>query len=330
MKSLYLLLVLLVAACSAAPAPTLPPSPAPSRSAPAVLPPQATPDPRSVWPPTLTDFVPASARLIYSSEVDTDGDGVNELLVIYQEGRSGRGLVIRREGANGRAYPLGGDKPVELFQDAWTGNTVRDINADGKIEVMVEGIVKGATTTVSVFQWTGKAYATLLSLTGTQGVAIDDAQARGVFDFTALQMLFERSSVIRATHAEWDKGAYAVESDVLFLLGTPDKINYPEEAALAYYIFLDKDQPADMYALLTEPQASQTPQKALEDLSRTLDNVTVSTLALDDEQADSARASLEVVSVEHGTGKAQSAQVVWRLKKENGQWRLAERLDKNP
>src|SRR5438105_12875926 len=275
-----------MAGCSAAPAPTLPPAREPATTtpgrAPTILPPQATPEPLTVWPPTLTDFMPGGARLIYSSEVDTDGDGVNEMLVIYQVGTSGRGLVIRREGANGRAYPLGADQPVELFQDAWTGNTVRDINADGKIEIMVEGIVKGDSTTVSVFQWNGKAYATLLSLTGTQGVAIDDAQARGIFDFTALQMLFERSSIIRATHAEWDKGAYAVESDVLFLLGTPDKYNYPEEAALAYYIFLDKDQPQDMFALLTEPQASKTPQQALEDLSRTLDNVTVSTLALDD------------------------------------------------
>ena len=71
---------------------------------------------------------------------------------------------------------------------------------------------------------------------------------------------------------------FANQSETVIIRNTGEgttlyKFNYPEEAALAYYIFLDKDQPADMYALLTEPQASQTPQKALEDLSRTLGSV---------------------------------------------------------
>ncbi len=284
------------------------------------------PNVQTKWPPELKNFVPASARVVDFSEVDTDGDGVNEMLVIYQDGASGRGLVIRREGANGRAYALGGDKPVELFQESWTGNTVRDINADGKIEIMIEGVVKGTATTVSVFQWNGaeRAYATLLSLTGSEGVAIDDPQARDIFDFTALQLLFQRSAIMRATHAEWNKTAYDIKSEVLFLLGTPNAFNYAEEVALAYYVLLDKDEPEQMYALLTEPQKSKTPLKAIQDLSRGVDGVSVVSLKIDDEKSDSATATLTVSSVDHATQKEQSAQHVWRLKKENGQWKLAE------
>jgi hypothetical protein len=307
---------------AAGPAPT--PSARPGPTTP------ATSQPQTQWPPNLQDFLPAGARVVDSSEVDTDGDGVSEMLVIYREGGGGHGLVIRREGAGGRAYPLGADKPVQLFQASWTDNTVRDINADGKIEIMVEGADTGSATTVSVFQWNGRGYATLLSLSGTQGVAIDDPQARDIFDFTALQLLFDRSAIMRATHAEWDKGAYALKSDVLFLLGPPDRSNYPEEAALAYYIFLDKADPEAMYALLTEPQKSKTTLKALQDLSRSVDGVSVTSLRIDEEMSDSAQVTASVVSVEHGSGKEQRAETVWRLKKENGQWRLAERLEKNP
>ncbi len=301
--------------------------PAPTRSA---SPAPPTVERPATWPPALQDFVPSGARVVDASEVDTDGDGLSELLVIYSDGGSGRGLVIRREGPTGRAYPLGADKPVELFRDSWTGNTVRDINADGKTEIMVEGVVKGSATTVSVFQWNGSAYVTLLSLTGTQGVAIDDPQARDVFDFTALQLLFERSAIMRATHAEWKDNAYALGSDVLFLLGPPDRTNYPEEAVLAYYTYLGKDEPEQMAALLAEPLKSKTTLKALQDLSRSVDEVSVAALRVDDEKGDSAQVTADVVLTEHDGGKAQSAQQVWRVVKANGQWWLAERLDNNP
>lgn len=286
--------------------------------------PVATTSARTRWPPDLKTFLPANARVIDVNEVDTDGDGVSELLVIDQENGVGRGLVIRREGDNGRAYALGGNSPAELFQESWTANTVRDINGDGKIEIMVEGVVRGTMTALNIFQWNGSAYASLLSMTGSEGIAIDDPQNSGVFDFTALQVLFQRSAIMRATHAEWKKTAYEVKSDVLFILGAPTTFNNPEEAALAYYIFLDKDDPAEMARLLTEPQKSKTPLNALTALSRSVDSVSVESLKLEDEKPDSATAVLSIRYVEHATQKEQTAQHVWRLKKENNQWRLAE------
>ena len=74
--------------------------------------PRSTPDARVQWPPDVPSFLPTGAAAVDVSEVDTDGDGVKEMLVIYTLDGFGHGLVIRREGAAGRAYALGGSGPA--------------------------------------------------------------------------------------------------------------------------------------------------------------------------------------------------------------------------
>ena len=64
--------------------------------------PRSTPDTRVQWPPDVSAFLPSGAAAVDVSEVDTDGDGVKEILVIYTLDRFGHGLVIRREGEAGR------------------------------------------------------------------------------------------------------------------------------------------------------------------------------------------------------------------------------------
>ncbi len=325
-----LVTTLVLAACAAQSEPTSMPTGAPiiieTPSAPPIptAAPVATLVTRTQWPPDVKTFVPQGAQIVDSAEADSDGDGISEMVVIYKEQGVGRGLVIRREGENGKAYMLGGDKPPELFRESWTANTIRDINKDGKIEIMVEGVIQQMATSLNIFQWNGKAYETLLSLSGGEGIAIDDAENKGVYDFTALQLLFPRSAIIHTTHAEWKKTAYEVTSDVLFLLGPPTTFNYPEEAALAYYIYLNKDEPEKMFALLTEPQRSKTPLQTLVELSRNVENVRVESLKIDEEKADSATVTLNVISVDRASQKEQPSQPVWRLKKEGKQWRLAE------
>src|SRR5919201_3078508 len=88
----WLLVIMCLAACETTSAPAL------SRTASATSVAVQTP-----WRPNLDKFLPGGARVMDSSEVDTDGDGITELLVIYQQGGIGRGLVIRR-GDTERAY----------------------------------------------------------------------------------------------------------------------------------------------------------------------------------------------------------------------------------
>ena len=118
-----------LAACTLPANPPAQPAPRPTRTpfalgtpAPA---PRATADPRVQWPPDVPAFLPAGGAIVNVSEVDTDGDGIREMLVIYALDGAGHGLVIRREGAAGRAYALGGSLPAELFRERWSGEETR-------------------------------------------------------------------------------------------------------------------------------------------------------------------------------------------------------------
>ena len=271
-------------------------------------------------------FMPENARVITSEEVDTDGDGTSELLIILGQGGAGRGIVVRREGAGAVAYWLGGEKRTELFRAALGRKIVRDVNGDGKVEIVIEGIVGGVAAALNVFQWNGKEYVALLSLTGADGIAMDEPRRDGVLDFTALETLFRSSAIIRATHAEWNQSAYSVKSHVLFVFGAPLGLGYPEETALAYYVHWNKRESGKMFELLGDAQKARTPLAALEGLSGKVESVGVESLSIDEETAEQALIALNVRYLERGAQVEQSEKHVWRLQREGKAWRLTERL----
>jgi hypothetical protein len=246
------------------------------------------------------------------------------MLVIYSVDGIGRGLVIRRELPAGRAYRLGGSPPADLFREGWGSNIVDDVNGDGKTEIVVEGTVSGSAETLNVFQWNGNAYVSLLSLSGAEGVSVDDLQKNGLLEFSALQLLFKRSAVMQSTHAAWRDGAYRQWGDVQFLLGPPVRFNYPEEAALAYYGYWSQGQPEKMYGLLEEPQRSATPLDVLAEQTRAVESVAVADLSVAGEQEASATVTLEARTTARATQSETTATHIWRLVKVDGQWRLAE------
>ncbi|MBI3733003.1 MAG: hypothetical protein HY259_06035 [Chloroflexi bacterium] len=289
----------------------------PPTATPPVVPTQ-TPAP---WSPDPQSFIPSGARIANTMYVDSDGGGLSEWVVIYQDRGAGRGLVIRREGEGGRTYPLGGAPPAALFQQGWIATTVRDINGDGQIEIMVSGANRDGGQSINVFQWDGQTYASLLSLTGEKGVAIDDAENKGIYDFTALQLLFPRAAIIRTTHAEWRQSAYQQTSDVLFLLGSPIALSTPEEVTLAYYTYLRRGQTEQAFALLGEPQKLLTPLDALAALSRELDGASVETMEVVEESSSRAVVSLSVRTATSAAGQVIRL-YVWHLQKENQRWVL--------
>ena len=290
---------------------------------------RSTPDARVQWPPDVAAFLPSGAAAVDVSEVDTDGDGVKEMLVIYTLDGFGHGLVIRRELPAGRAYALGGSVPAELFRERWSENIVADVNGDDRNEVVVEGVVSGSAETLSVFQWNGSAYVSLMKLSGAEGVAVDDPQKNGRLEFTALELLFPRSAMTRGTHAAWRDGAYRQWGDVRFLLGTPLRFNHPEEAALAYYVFWGQAQPEKMAALLADPQRSLTTLEGLAAQTRAFDLVSVASLRVDEERevimgGDEATVTVDARMLARGSQSETTARHIWRLVKLDGEWRLAE------
>ena len=324
-------------------------------------PPRSTPDALVRWPPDVSAFLPPGSAAVDVSEVDTDGDGVKEMLVIFTLDGFGHGLVIRREAPAGRAYALGGRLPAgtgpspfgaatgglspdgpkgfappsavpqaespplaALFRERWGENIVADVNGDDRTEVVVEGVVSGSAETLSVFQWSGSAYVSLLTLSGAEGVAVDDPQKNGMLEFTALELLIPRSAVKRATHAAWRDGAYRQWVDVQFLLGTPLRFNHPEEAALAYYDFWSLAQPEKMAALLAVPQRSLTTLEGLAAQTRSVYRIAVASLRVDEEYEARATVTVEVRMLPRGSQTETTSNHIWRLVKLEGEWRLAE------
>jgi hypothetical protein len=335
---------------AATPRPTRVPFVAPSLPTRA---PRSTPDARVQWPPDVPAFLPPGAAAVDVSEVDTDGDGVKQMLVIYTLDGFGHGLVIRREGVAGRAYALGGGvpagtgpspsagfaegtvppmavpqagslPPAELFRERWGENIVADVNGDDRNEVVVEGVSSGSAETLSVFQWNGSAYVSLLSLSGAEGVAVDDPQKNGMLEFIALELLVPRSAMTRGTHAAWRDAAYRQWGDVRFLLGTPLRFNHPEEAALAYYVFWSQAQPEKMAALLADPQRSLTTLEGLAAQTRAFDLVSVASLRVDEEHEAAASVTVDARILARGSQTETTARHIWRLVKLDGEWRLAE------
>ena len=316
-----------LAACTLPANPPAQPPPRPTRTpfargAPAAA--RATPDPRVQWPPDVPALLPAGAAIVNMSEVDTDGDGEKEMLVIYALDGAGRGLVIRREGAAGRAYALGGSIPAELFRERWSDNTVADVNGDGRSEVVVEGVVAGAAEQVSVFQWNGTAYLSLLSLSGAEGVSVDDPRQDGMLEFSALEFPFPRSGMARSTRAAWKAGAYRLAADYHFLLGAPLRLNYPEQAVLAYYVFWRDAQPAKMLALLADPQRSLTTPESLAAQTRSLAGIAVANLRVDEDGQSEARVTAVVRTLPLGIQSETYVTHSWRLVNLDDGWHLAE------
>lgn len=286
--------------------------------------PRATADPRVRWPPDVPAFLPAGAANVDVSEVDADGDGLKEMLVIYALDGAGRGLVIRREGAAGRAYALGAGAPAELFRERWIENTVADVNGDGRTEVVVEGVVAGSAETLSVFQWNGGGYVTLLSLSGSEGVAVDDPQQNGILEFTALDFPFSRSGIARSTRAAWRDGSYRLDAGYQFLLGTPLRFNYPEQAVLAYYQYWRDAQPEKMLALLADPLRALTTPEGLAAQAHSLASIAVADLRVDDEGQADAGVTAVVRMLPLGGRSEISATHRWRLVNLDDGWHLAE------
>lgn len=311
--------LLLCAACAFVAACT-PFAPEPMRTLVPALVPGATPEPAPAADPSA--LVPEGGRLVSALETDTDGDGKPDLVVFYLQRGEGRALVLRRGVES--AYPLLPPAGSILFRERLDPPLVRDVTGDGKPEIVVEGALQGTAETVHVFQWNGRAYANVLSLAGTQGVASDDPQGNGVLDFTALETLFQRSAIFRATNAEWTGAAYALRTEVLFVFGSPALSRHPEETALEYYQAWGKRDPQTMWALLDGAARTQTSLAGLEAQTRSAEGVRVESMRIEEESESEARVSVEVRLTVRGAETAESH--VWRLARAaGGKWRIMER-----
>ena len=272
-----------------------------------------TPNP-TVTIARFSEFLSQDARVVFSTTMDCDNDGVSEVLVLYRDEAAyseGYGLVVE---ADGGVHHLGGETPVELFGGEATRPPVEievyDHNGDGRVEIVVTGQIGVGATAVNIFRWDGAGYPTLLSLLGEDGVSVEGGgKVIARSDLSGTGYFIEKV-------AAWDGQRYRVSSryDLSVDLDTCLSLEQsPSCAVVAFYDLLDEGDTVIAYALLgKELQAKVSPEELDKRFGRTL-------IALGkDETVDSQTVQIKVMS----EGGEQNG--TWHLRLQKGQWVLAD------
>jgi hypothetical protein len=279
----FLLLVsciLLLASC----APASPSAPA-STHTPALLPtraPDSAPGLTAVptWTPTPT-FVPTTAPTIDPAAVSAiaarglarmQDRGVEPLCLRWEDVDADGGPewvgLYSREGL--QAFVLDGDVwhdllPLEgsrygLGEYATCELAVRDVNADGRIEILVWGHAGASTDVLHVFVWDGAAYALVAPFEGEAGVRMENADG-DLLDEVSVRYDAARDLVWEAVYT-WDGKQYGWtwERYAWRYLDRPHTYltDTPEHVVISFYLALDdRDVPAAYGLLSPEAQAAQ-------------------------------------------------------------------------
>ena len=243
--------------------PTSPPTPTPIPT----LTPAPTSIPTPTPAPTLAPVTVASiaakgwARL-EAMEVeplclrweDTDGDGEPEWLGLHLQPGEPPQLM---------AFVLDGDawhdlRPLDrgkhgLGEHPTCELEVRDINADGRVDVLVWGHADVSTDLLHVFAWDGVSYALLAPFEGKRGVRLENADG-DLADEVIVGYNAGADLVWEAVYT-WDGAGYGWtwERYAWFYLDRPHvyRTDTPEHAVIYHYLAVDDRDFFGAYSLLS-------------------------------------------------------------------------------
>jgi hypothetical protein len=188
---------------------------------------------------------------------DVDADGVAEWVGLYA-----------RDGL--QAFVLDGDVWHDLLPQA--GSThglgeyatceleVRDVNADGRVEILVWGHAGTSTDVLHIFVWDGTAYALVAPFEGEAGVRMENADG-DLLEEVSVRYDAARDLVWEAVYT-WDGKHYGWtwERYTWRYLDRPHTVlsGTPEHVVISFYLAIDdRDVPAAYGLLSPEAQAAQ-------------------------------------------------------------------------
>lgn len=256
------------------PAPTLRPSPTPT-STPIPPTPTSMPSPTLAPQPTLDAGTVISLTTEGKSQLqaanidplclrweDTDGDGQSEWLGLYhqpQETPQLRGFVLDGEAwydlqaLEDEDYGLGMYPTCEL--------EVRDINTDGKIEILIGGHAEGSIDLLHVFVWNGSEYTLLALFEGKAGIRVKDEDG-DLSDEIAVgykaggNLAWEAVYTWDGANYGWTWGRYR-----WFYLDRPHAYltDTPEHAVISFYLAVDDRDLPGAYQLFSPAAQTSSP-----------------------------------------------------------------------
>jgi hypothetical protein len=192
---------------------------------------------------------------------DTDDDGEPEWVGLYLRPEEPPQLA---------AFVLDGDAWYELLplekEKHGLGEyptcelDVRDVNADGRVEVLVWGHADVSIDLLHIFAWDGTAYTLLAPFEGNAGVRLENADG-DLSDEVVVGYEAGDDLVWEAVHT-WDGGSYGWtwERYAWFYLDPPHayRTDTPERAVIFFYLAIgDRDLPGAYGLLSGSAQAAQ-------------------------------------------------------------------------
>lgn len=188
---------------------------------------------------------------------DVDADGAAEWVGLYF-----------REGL--QAFVLDGDVWHDLLPQAGSKYGLgeyatceleaRDVNADGRIEILVWGHAGASTDVLHIFVWDGATFALVAPFEGEAGVRMENADGDLLEEVSvrydaARDLVWEAVYTWDGKHYGWTWERYAwryLDRPHTYLAGTP------EHVVISFYLAIDdRDVPAAYGLLSPETQAAQ-------------------------------------------------------------------------
>ena len=227
--------------------------------------PGPTLDPATVSTMTASGQVDVAARGVNPLCLrweDTDGDGAGEWLGVYLHDAAVpelHGFVLDGEvwyelaGIEDSKYGLGRYGTCEL--------EVRDVDADGAVEVLIWGYAADTVGLLHIFAWDGNGYQLVAPFEGPAGVRMENRDG-DLTDEVVLRYIHRAGRAWEAVYT-WDGQHYGWtwERYVWYYLDRPHAYSTgnPEDALISYYLALgDRDMPA-AYSLLSSGTRAASP-----------------------------------------------------------------------
>lgn len=197
---------------------------------------------------------------------DTDGDGVPEWVGLYlRPGEPPQLTVFVLDGDTWYDLrPLEkepGKKDYGLGEHSTCELDVRDVNADGRVEILVWGHAETSIDLLHIFVWNGTAYALLAPFEGKAGVRLENTDG-DLADEVVVRYDAGSDLVWEAVHT-WDGANYAWtwERYAWFYLDRPHAYHTdtPEHVVISFYLAVDDRDMPGAYGLLSSSARSAQP-----------------------------------------------------------------------
>jgi len=259
---------------------------------------------------------------------DTDGDGEAEWVGLYQQAKEPPQLA---------AFILDGEtwydlRPLEkeeygLGEYATCELDIRDINADGRVEILVWGHAGANIDLLHVFAWDGATYALLAPFQGNAGVRLEST-GEGLANSVVVGRKVSGDLAWEVVYT-WDGAGYGWTWDryTWFYLDRPHAYvsGTPERAVISFYLALgDRDLPG-AYNLLTDAaREAQLYEQWTAGFARTIDVEAGAVQELERQGQDVAHVTAQVRAHDNVSGRVFAIlwDVEWTVVRTPDGWRL--------